>query len=111
MADLSLTEDSLLILRTLSAVGMPVAEIAEKAHLSPGKAAAGLAALRTAGYAVRSSQETWSKSTAGQQILADLALRKQSCEARPDTEDLRQALLTLIKTMDSPPPHLERNPS
>lgn len=88
-----------------------MAEVADKAGLTAGDAAAGLAALDAAGYAEPSPQETWSRSGAGQQILDDLALRKQTCEGKPETDDLRQALLALIKAMEHPAPPQERNPA
>ncbi|WP_066302168.1 hypothetical protein [Arthrobacter luteolus] len=111
LAGLSLTEDSLAALRALSTGGVPVAEVAEKAGLTAGNAAAGLAALDAAGYADPSPQQMWSRSGAGQQILDDLALRKQTCEGKPETDDLRQALLVLIKAMEHPAPPQERNPA
>ncbi|WP_312182350.1 hypothetical protein [Arthrobacter sp.] len=103
LADLSLTENSLAALRALSRDGVPVAEVAKTAGLTVGDAAAGLAALGTAGYADASPQAAWSRNRAGQQILDELALRKETCEATPGTDGLRQALLVLIKTMDSEP--------
>ena len=106
LADLSLTENSLTALKALFPAGMSVAEVADKTGMTPAEAADGLAALDAAGYAGESTQETWSRRRAGQQLLDNLALRKESCEAKPDTDDLRQALFSLIKTMDSQVPHV-----
>ncbi|MBD8042538.1 hypothetical protein H9638_01810 [Arthrobacter sp. Sa2BUA2] len=111
LADLSLTENSLTVLRALSANGIRVAEAAETAGLTAGEAAACLVALRAAGYADLSPQTTWSRSRSGQQILDDLALQKKTCEGKSGTDDLRQALLTLIKTLEHADPPQERTPS
>ena len=106
LAELSLTENSVRVLKVLSAPGMPAARAASLTHLSLDEASFALASLHLAGYARPRRPGRWSRTASGTAVVEELARVRQQCDARAGETELRAGLHKLIQSMstDSPEP-------
>jgi len=100
LAELSLTDNSARVLKELSAPGMPAARVAQLTHLSLEEASFALASLHQAGYARPRRPGRWSRTPSGTAMVDELAAVRRKCDARAGESELRQALYTLIRSME-----------
>ncbi|MBF4994464.1 hypothetical protein ITX31_10105 [Arthrobacter gandavensis] len=100
LADLSLSEHSVRVLQALTAPGMPAARVAILTRLSLEEASFALASLHQAGYARPRRPGRWSRTPSGAAMVEELAAVKKKCDARAGETELRQALYTLIRSME-----------
>ncbi|GEM_PF-3231543 len=100
LAELSLTENSVRVLKALTAPGMPAARVAQLTRLSLEEASFGLASLHQAGYARPRRPGRWSRTPSGTAMVEELAAVRKRCDARAGETELRQALYTLIQSME-----------
>lgn len=100
LADLSLNENSVRVLKELSAPGMPSARVAQRTRLSLEEASFALASLHQAGYARSRRPGRWTRTASGTAMVEHLAVVRKNCDARAGETELRQALYTLIRTLE-----------
>ncbi len=100
LADLQLTENSVRVLKVLSAPGMPAARVAQLTYLSLEDASYALASLHQAGYARPRRPGRWTRTASGTAMVEELAAVRKKCDARAGETELRQALYTLIRSME-----------
>ena len=100
LADLHLTESSVRVLKALNAPGMPAARVAQLTHLSLDEASFALASLHRAGYARPRRPGRWARTASGTAMVEELAAVRRKCDARAGELELRQALYTLIRSME-----------
>ncbi|MER2134747.1 MAG: hypothetical protein ABS910_08735 [Arthrobacter sp.] len=100
LADLQLTEKSVRVLKVLTAARMPAARAAQLTYLSFEDASFALASLHRAGYARPCRPGRWTRTAAGTAMVEELAAVRKKCDARAGETELRQALYTLIRSME-----------
>lgn len=100
LADLQLTENSVRVLKALTAPGMPAARVAQLTYLSCDEASFALASLHQAGYARPRRPGRWTRTASGTAMVEELAAVQKKCEARAGETELRQALYALIRSME-----------
>lgn len=101
LAELSLTEKSVRVLKALTAPGMPAARVAQLTHLSQDEACFSLASLHQAGYARPRRPGRWTRTAAGTAMVEELAAVRKNCDSRAGEAELRQALYTLIRSLEA----------
>lgn len=101
LAELSLTEKSVRVLKALTAPGMPAARVAQLTHLSQEEASFSLASLHQAGYARPRRPGRWTRTAAGTAMVEELAAVRKNCDSRAGEAELRQALYTLIRSLEA----------
>ncbi|WP_433122561.1 hypothetical protein ACQ7FX_14265 [Arthrobacter koreensis] len=101
LAELSLTEKSVRVLKALTAPGMPAARVAQLTHLSQDEASFSLASLHQAGYARPRRPGRWTRTAAGTAMVEELAAVRKNCDSRAGEAELRHALYTLIRSLEA----------
>ena len=104
LAELSLTENSVRVLKVLTAPGMPAARVAALTHVSLDEASFALASLHQAGYARPRRPGRWSRTPAGTAVVGELARVRQRCDSRAGERELREALYAVIRALEAESP-------